>query len=86
MTYLGAAEGALNRVFGRKVLIAAVRRVRKPGTKFDQMMVLEGEQDAGKSSAVEILAGEYYRDEEIISKSNKKAQERASTSRNSWPI
>ena len=75
MTYLGAAEGALNRVFGRKVLIAAVRRVRKPGTKFDQMMVLEGEQDAGKSSAVEILAGEYYRDEEIISKSNKEAQE-----------
>jgi hypothetical protein len=31
MTYLGATEGVLNRVFGRKVLIAAVRRARKPG-------------------------------------------------------
>src|SRR5262249_53696778 len=74
-TYLGATEGPLNRVFGRKVLIAAVRRARKPGTKFDPMLVLEGEQDTGKSSAVKILAGEFFRDEEIISKSNKEAQE-----------
>jgi predicted P-loop ATPase len=51
MTYLGATEGALNRVFGRKVLIAAARRARIPGIKFDQMMVLEGKQDTGKSSA-----------------------------------
>jgi hypothetical protein len=75
MTYLGATEGVLNRVFGRKVLIAAVRRARKPGTKFDPMLVLEGEQDTGKSSAVKILAGDFFRDEEIISKSNKEAQE-----------
>ena len=75
MTYLGTTEGTLNRVFGRKVLIAAVRRARKPGTKFDPMLVLEGEQDTGKSSAVKILAGDFYRDEEIISKSNKEAQE-----------
>jgi hypothetical protein len=74
-TYLGATEGVLNRVFGRKVLIAAVRRARKPGTKFDPMLVLEGEQDTGKSSAVKILAGDFFRDEEIISKSNKEAQE-----------
>jgi Virulence-associated protein E len=75
MTYLGATEGALNRVFGRKVLIAAARRARIPGTKFDQMMVLEGEQDTGKSSAVKILAGDFFRDEEIVSKSNKEVQE-----------
>jgi predicted P-loop ATPase len=68
-------DEVLNRAFGRKVLIAAVRRVRKPGTKFDQMMVLEGEQDAGKSGAVEILAGEFYRDEEVISKNNVQTQE-----------
>jgi hypothetical protein len=75
MTYLGATEGALNRVFGRKVLIAAARRARIPGIKFDQMMVLEGKQDTGKSSAVKILAGDFFRDEEIISKSNKEVQE-----------
>lgn len=36
-TYLGADDDPLNRAMGRKVLIAAVRRVRVPGTKFDQM-------------------------------------------------
>jgi predicted P-loop ATPase len=75
MTYVGATEAALNHVFGRKVLIAAVRRARSPGAKFDQMMVLEGKQDTGKSSAVKILAGDFFRDEEIISKSNKEVQE-----------
>jgi predicted P-loop ATPase len=75
ITYLGAADSLLNRAFGRKVLIAAVRRARKPGTKFDPMLVLEGPQDIGKSSAVRILAGDYFRDEEIISKTNKEAQE-----------
>ena len=55
--YLGAENTPLNRSFGRKVLIAAVRRVRQPGCKFDFMLVLEGPQGAGKSLALKILAG-----------------------------
>jgi hypothetical protein len=55
--YLGAEDTPLNRSFGRKVLIAAVRRVRQPGCKFDFMLVLEGPQGAGKSLALKILAG-----------------------------
>ena len=74
-TYLGAVPGALNSAFGRKTLVAAVRRIRKPGCKFDQMPVLEGPQDIGKSSAVRILAGDYFRDEEIISKDSREVQE-----------
>ena len=54
---LGAEDTPLNRAFGRKVLIAAVRRVRQPGCKFDFMLVLEGPQGAGKSLALKILAG-----------------------------
>ena len=54
--YLGAEDTALNRAFGRKTLVAAVRRARQPGCKFDYMLVLEGPQRAGKSSAVQILA------------------------------
>jgi predicted P-loop ATPase len=41
-TYLGAEETALNCAISRIVLIAAVRRIRRPGVKFDQVVVLEG--------------------------------------------
>lgn len=57
-TYLLAEDDALNRAIGRKTLIAAVRRVRQPGCKFDYVPVLEGPQGCGKSSAVRILAGD----------------------------
>jgi predicted P-loop ATPase len=57
-TYLGADDTALNRSIGRKMFIALVRRARRPGCKFDYVVVLEGKQGTGKSSALRILAGE----------------------------
>ena len=56
--YLGAEDDSLTRAIGRATLIAAVRRVRRPGCKFDFMLVLEGVQGTGKSTALHILAGE----------------------------
>ncbi|GAA3059234.1 hypothetical protein GCM10010520_04540 [Rhizobium viscosum] len=50
--YFGAEDTPLNRAFGRKILCAAVRRVRHPGCKFDHMLVVEGPQGIGKSSAI----------------------------------
>ncbi|MBV9826603.1 MAG: bifunctional DNA primase/polymerase [Alphaproteobacteria bacterium] len=45
------------RAVGRIMLVAAVRRVREPGAKFDEMLVLiNEEQGTGKSSALAILA------------------------------
>src|SRR5262249_10520733 len=44
-TYYGVEDTPLNRAIGRKVLMAAVRRVREPGTKFDNVLILEGAQD-----------------------------------------
>lgn len=41
---------------GRKWLCAAVKRVLSPGTKFDHMLILEGEQGTGKSSILKELA------------------------------
>jgi hypothetical protein len=65
--YLNAEDTSLNRAFGRAVLIAAVRRARDPGCKFDYMMVLEGRQGSGKSSALRILAGEgNFSDQPVI--------------------
>jgi predicted P-loop ATPase len=73
--YLGAKNGRLNRAIGRKVLIAAVRRVRVPGIKFDQIMVWEGPQGSGKSSALKILAGDFFSDAEILGLSGKEVME-----------
>lgn len=65
--YFGAEDTPLNRAFGRIVLIAAVRRVRQPGCKFDEILVLEGKQGTGKSTALAILAGpENHSDQDIL--------------------
>jgi hypothetical protein len=54
--YGGAEDTAFNRAVGRVFLIAGVRRVRRPGCKFDTMLVLEGPQGRNKSQAAEALA------------------------------
>jgi predicted P-loop ATPase len=55
-TYMGAKETEYTRAVGALVLVAAVRRVRKPGCKFDEMVVLEGPQGGFKSTALKVLA------------------------------
>lgn len=42
----------------RAILVAAVRRARDPGCRFDQMLVIDGPQGCGKSSALRLLAVE----------------------------
>lgn len=54
--YGGAENTPFNRAVGRIVLVAAVRRARQPGCKFDEMLILEGSQGCGKSTAVRLLA------------------------------
>ncbi len=61
-TYLGAAETTLHQAFAELFMLAAVRRVRRPGVKFDTMLVLEGAQGGGKSSALSILGGAWFSD------------------------
>lgn len=55
-SYGGAEDTEYTRAVGGLFLVAAVRRVRKPGCKFDQMPVLESKQGTDKSSALAILA------------------------------
>ena len=45
---------------GRMWLVSGVARVMRPGEKVDTMLVLEGEQGAGKSRALRILAGDAF--------------------------
>jgi hypothetical protein len=58
LSYYGGAESnEYVDAVGRLWLIAAVRRVRRPGCKFDQMLVLENpEQGNNRSSAMALLA------------------------------
>lgn len=55
-TYCGADASPFVNAAGAIVLIAAVRRVRTPGSKFDEMLVLESPQGQFKSTALRVLA------------------------------
>jgi predicted P-loop ATPase len=75
--YLGCQDTRLNREIGRLALIAAVRRARQPGCKFDQIIVLEHPtQGTNKSSMVELLFGtENFSDQTILGLSAREQQE-----------
>ncbi|WP_415841586.1 VapE domain-containing protein, partial [Paenibacillus lactis] len=60
--YLGASDSHYTRQATRKMLLAAVARLYRPGCKFDQMLVLVGPQGAGKSSLLAKLGREWFSD------------------------
>jgi predicted P-loop ATPase len=54
--YCGATDDELTRAISAIWMIAMVRRVRQPGTKFDEVLVFEGDTGIGKSSVLRELA------------------------------
>jgi predicted P-loop ATPase len=75
--YLKAPDTALNRAISRLSLVAACRRARHPGTKFDQIVVLESPEGLGKSTALEVLAGgrDFYSSQQVLGLDDKAQQE-----------
>ena len=70
--HMSAEDNAYVREVGTILLVAAVRRVREPGVKFDTITVLEGPQGSGKSTAIRILASdEFYSDQDLLALDNK---------------
>lgn len=58
--YLGGERTTANLRMGIMWLISAVARARKPGTKVDHALVLQGQQGSGKNRALEALFGDRY--------------------------
>lgn len=63
----GCEDTEINRVLGRKWMIAAVARALEPGCKMDTMLIFYGAQGAGKSTWIETMAGDrdFYNDSPI---------------------
>jgi virulence-associated protein E len=76
ITYLGAEDTNLHCAISHLSLVAAVRRVRRPGSKSDHIVVLEGAEGTMKSTAIEVLAGtENFSDQTILTQSDREQQE-----------
>jgi predicted P-loop ATPase len=61
--HFGVKDTPYSRAIGAKWLISAVARVFKPGCKADHVLVLEGDQGVGKSSALAALATPWFVDQ-----------------------
>jgi predicted P-loop ATPase len=72
--YAGAKDTPYIRAVGRLMLTAAIRRVRQPGCKFDEMVVLEGPQGNLKSTLLKTIAvrDEWFSDDLPLSADSKK--------------
>jgi predicted P-loop ATPase len=76
INYLGCEDTPLSCAIGRAVLVAACRRARVPGCKFDFITVLEGPEGIEKSTAIRVLAGdEFFSDQSILGANDKEVQE-----------
>lgn len=56
----GADESEYTRSASRNFWLSMVARVYKPGCKVDNMVVLEGAQGVGKSTAMQIIGGDWF--------------------------
>jgi predicted P-loop ATPase len=68
--YWGNKDELQNKLFFKK-LIASVARVMNPGLKDDSLLILQGKQGLGKSTALKALAGEDWFNDDLRSLEDK---------------
>jgi hypothetical protein len=77
IAHAGAPDTPFVRAVSRIVLIAAVRRIRRPGCKFDEMLVLESPEGKNKSTAFAVLASdEWFSDDAPLNAAAREVIER----------
>lgn len=59
---LGAPDTAYTRAVTRKMFVAAVARIYRPGIKFEQVCVIVGKQGIGKSYTLQAMGKEWFSD------------------------
>lgn len=74
-TYFGAKDTVYTRTVFAKWMLSAVARAREPGCQVDHVLVLEGEQGIGKSTALRVLAGDEWFSDTLPDISSKDAHE-----------
>lgn len=60
--YLGAIHSEYTKAVGIKWLVGAVARASRPGVKMDNVLILEGNQGLGKSTALKVLFQPWFTD------------------------
>lgn len=65
-TYLGVEHADYQRLVGCMFLVGAIARVIEPPVKVDTVLILEGAQGLGKSTAISILADEWSTDTPLV--------------------
>lgn len=58
--HMGAADGEYCRQASRNFWLSIAARIYHPGCKVDNMIVLEGPQGVGKSTALQIIGGDHF--------------------------
>jgi predicted P-loop ATPase len=58
--HFGATQSDYTAAAGKNFWLSLVARAFKPGCKVDNMIVLEGAQGVGKSTALQIIAGDWF--------------------------
>lgn len=78
--YFNSDDTEFNTAALRITMIAAVRRARHPGCKFDEITVTESPEGFGKSGAWRMLAGDdNFSDQSILGKNGREVQEQLSS-------
>ena len=62
-SYLGAERSDYHAAVSRCLFVSAVARIMQPGCKADHVPILEGPQDLGKSTAIDVLFSPWFSDD-----------------------